>query len=254
MHTSFRRLDDRRPGFTLVELLVVIAIIIILMAILMPAINKIRITARRTDDLNNLKNFGTACLQYAGDNNGRLPAGGQPDDLLLFKATTAQELAASYSVTRQVAGCRALALKPESGKLTMDWWLGASDTTCLGWIYYGNRTPNTPRPKMVLDDGGRTIGGDYILPTALSSEATSRTLLTCRSYSSPSSRGYVMHGRISESGFDTDPGQGPYQNQGMREDSSGMNVYKTDGSGRWVNFEDLRVLTDNKNWFYYDPK
>lgn len=63
----------KKKGFTLIELLVVIAIIALLLAILLPALGRVKQAAKRLICGTNLRNIGQAIVLYAEANDTELP-------------------------------------------------------------------------------------------------------------------------------------------------------------------------------------
>ena len=66
----------RHRGFTLAELLVVIGIVLIVLALVVPAVGKARGSARKVECLSNVRQLTAAAVAYATDNNRYLPDAG----------------------------------------------------------------------------------------------------------------------------------------------------------------------------------
>jgi len=113
--------QPQRRGFTLIELLVVISIIATLAALVLPAVQNARETARRTQCQNNLRNVGIAVQSYATSKRGAVPY------------LTSTEFKINYGAGyTQVAASWAVALLPFTEKTTLYDRLKLSDNSTIG--------------------------------------------------------------------------------------------------------------------------
>jgi prepilin-type N-terminal cleavage/methylation domain-containing protein len=86
-----------RSGFTLVELLVVIGIIALLVSMLLPALNKAREAAKRTQCLSNLHQIHVMLVMYAGQSKDQVPLG-------YSGSTSGSTQSSNYYISRNAPG------------------------------------------------------------------------------------------------------------------------------------------------------
>jgi prepilin-type processing-associated H-X9-DG protein len=82
--------SPQRTGLSVIELLVVVSIVGLLVALVLPALHAARESSRRTTCANNLRQLGSAVLQFE-QVKGRLPSGGEGTDFSVTPPVTTFE-------------------------------------------------------------------------------------------------------------------------------------------------------------------
>jgi prepilin-type N-terminal cleavage/methylation domain-containing protein len=147
-------------AFTLIELLVVIAVIAILAALLLPALARAKVQARRTVCLNNLKQIGVSFRGWANDHNGKFPwkmdkaeGGGKPDGITPSTANVQFSIVSNELAMTKILICPADATRNP-----------AFDFTTLALInlsYCVSNEADEQRPGNMLATDRNLVGFDF---------------------------------------------------------------------------------------------
>jgi prepilin-type N-terminal cleavage/methylation domain-containing protein len=267
------RFCPRKHGFTLVELLVVIGIIVLLLAMLLPALSKARIQALKIQDVSNIKQMALAVLDYAANNRGAYPVGTRGDgtgDSLTWTNSAVGDYLMQYchgpqftyaslttypdlgralscnSVFESLPVVNSLALQPDGADAV------------LGWDYFGGRLLNkftdygthnmTDTFNLTMLNPDLTSAGPYYVPIKAGITPTSRTLFTCLHSFGKTSGGTVPHMSKGYAAGNIYSLPNPYTALGPID---GMSMSYTDGSARFVPKQELGVISGSY-WWYYD--
>jgi len=127
----------KREGFTLIELLVVIAIIALLMAILMPSLQRVRDQAKTIACQSNLKQWGLVWSMYTEENHSKFPdymGGDWMQNLVEYYSNSEKLLYCPMTVNKTIpegAPVR-FSILTTGGNYSLNEWIYDSDDTSDG--------------------------------------------------------------------------------------------------------------------------
>jgi prepilin-type N-terminal cleavage/methylation domain-containing protein len=237
LHSTFRlrRRGEQRLGFTLVELLVVIGIIAVLVAMLLPALQRARKQAVRTQCLSNLRQVLLATLNYASENKGWYPYRGSRANHLPQAMWTSNPLTNEWDLN---TGFIDIYLKHQRSKIMFcigqldarNAEIPPYDRANVTYAYY-NYTPKDAAtwwkvPKPNIERQGKK-GSKYPLWGCLTIENTAAAIPVKWSH-----EGHSKSTRWKE-----------------------LNAVYVDGSGSWTRDEDLEIFMRTPGGVdYYWPR
>lgn len=132
-------------AFTLIELLVVIAIIALLLSMLLPALARARMYARRVVSTSNMRQIGMAMTLYAEDNQGLFP-----ETTHGRSGTHAREASWIYTLSKYVGDVDDIRICPADPKRQQRLEAGVTSYILNEYI-----------ATDILDITGRTVGRSY---------------------------------------------------------------------------------------------
>jgi prepilin-type N-terminal cleavage/methylation domain-containing protein len=229
-------------AFTLVELLVVIAIIGILAALLLPSLAAAKERAKRTQCMNNLRQFNLGLIMYGNDEHDKMPllTGGRWAWDLPFSVATALM---DHGITRSIL------YDPGFPEMNQDglWNYGGLAGSPYRVIGYAMTFPGTA--SLLESNWNRTISsqpisfGGITLPAPSPSERVlvAGAVISDRGQNDPAQRGtYTYSGIIG--GFTPLPHRCAHL---VKAKPVGDNVATLDGSARWRKFSEMLPRTDD---------
>jgi prepilin-type N-terminal cleavage/methylation domain-containing protein/prepilin-type processing-associated H-X9-DG protein len=157
-----------RRAFTLIELLVVISIIALLMAILMPTLQKVRRQAKHVMCRSNLKQWGLVWAMYTEDNSGNFPP--------YLGNTWMRQLTEYYSNMNALLYCPMTTKTSEEGAAARYAVIGTADDpkgsyAINEWVYDSQDTSGGRQ----LEDYWRNLGHQGLSNVPIMGDAATRS-------------------------------------------------------------------------------